>query len=71
MVDYVHDWREHRVYFYDYQQKLSSVPTSWTNFLPEDAFVAASLGRSYFRTADLLQLVHEIKSIKARKEGVM
>jgi hypothetical protein len=70
LVDYVHDWREHRVYFYDCQQNLTSVPTSWTNLLPIDQFVAASAGRSYFRTDELLQLAKEIKSLEDRKKRV-
>lgn len=70
LVDYVHDWREHRAYFYDCQQNLISIPTSWTNLLPMDPFVAASAGRSYFRTDELLQLVKEIKSLEDRKNSV-
>jgi hypothetical protein len=70
LVDYVRDWREHRAYFYDCQQNLTSVPTSWTNLFPLDPFVAASAGRSYFRTDELLQLVKEIKSLEDRKNRV-
>jgi hypothetical protein len=62
VIDYVHDWREHRVYFYGCKEKLTSIPTSWTNFLPEDPFITASSGRSYFRVAELLQLVAVIKA---------
>ena len=70
LVDYVHDWREHRAYFYDCQQNLISVPTSWTNLLPAEPFIAASAGRSYFRTDELLQLVKEIKKLADRKNYV-
>ena len=67
LVDYIHDWREHRLYFYDRQQKLISIPTSWTNYLPEDPFVKVSAKRSFFRFDDLVQLVEKINILKERK----
>ena len=70
LVDYVHDWREHRAYFYDCKQNLTTVPTAWTNLLPEDPFIAASKGRSYFRTTELLQLVELAKAIEEKKNSV-
>ena len=70
LVDYVHDWREHRAYFYDCHQNLISVPTSWTNLLPMDPFIAASADRSYFRTDELLQLVQVFKLLEDRKNSV-
>ena len=67
LVDYVHDWREHRVYFYDQDDNLKSIPTAWTNVLPLDPFVLTSSGRSYFRTNELLELAFLIQAIKMRE----
>lgn len=67
LVDYVHDWREHRVYFYDQDDNLKSVPTAWTDVLPLDPFVLTASGRSYFRTNELLKLATLIQTIKMRK----
>lgn len=60
-IDEVRDWREHRLFFYDEQQKQRSIPTAWTNWALEDPFVTISNGRSYFRIVDLLQLTRLIK----------
>ena len=52
-----------RVYFYDDQNRLCSMPASWTSVGVIDPFVQVSAGRSPFRFADLLELsriVHEI-----------
>lgn len=55
------------MYFYDHQQVLQSIPTSWTDFLPTDLFITVSAGRSYFRISELLQLVSVIEDILAKK----
>jgi hypothetical protein len=67
LFDYVHDWREHRLYFYDDNQKLHSIPTSWTDFLPKDSFAEISAGRSFLRFDDLLVLVDKVKTFKKQK----
>jgi hypothetical protein len=52
-----------RVYFYDEQNRLCSIPAAWTSVGTVDPFVHVSAGRSPFRFADLLELnrmIHDI-----------
>lgn len=56
-MTYRHNWSENRVYFYDDEGRLVSVPAQWTSILPPDPFVALSAGRFAFRIQDLLELV--------------
>ena len=50
------NWGEERVWFYDNDGRLRSVPTSWTDAAPMTVFVVVAEGRSLFRAADLLEL---------------
>lgn len=56
------NWGEDRVWFHDNDGRLQSVPTSWTDAAPTDAFVVVSAGRSLFRLADLLELAQRIQA---------
>jgi len=49
-------WGEDRVYFYDDNERLSTIPTQWTTFAMVDPFVEISCGRSAFRFGDLVEL---------------
>ena len=49
------------------QQRLRSLPASWTDVDGPDAFLALAAGRSCFRTADLLALVALVRELSARK----
>ncbi|QDU52323.1 hypothetical protein Pan110_51260 [Gimesia panareensis] len=51
------NWGEERVYFYDDNERLSTVPLQWTTFATPDPFVEISGGRSPFCVRDLLELV--------------
>jgi len=42
--------------YYDSQGQLRSMLTSWTSLHELDSFMAASVGRSWFRVDDLLRL---------------
>lgn len=67
-----------RVYFYDDDGRLESIPVAWTDLAAEDPFVVVSAGRACFRVEDLLRLRALIDSwtnpaprVSAqRKEGV-
>jgi hypothetical protein len=61
-VTFRQNWGEDRVWFHDNGGRLQSVPTSWTDAAPMDAFVAVAAGRSLFRLADLLELAQRIQS---------
>ena len=54
------NWGEDRVWFFD-NGRLQSVPTSWTDAAPMNAFVVVAAGRSLFRLADLLELAERIR----------
>ena len=56
------NWGEDRVWFYDNDGSLQSVPTSWTDAAPMNVFVAVAAGRSLFRVADLLELAQRIQA---------
>jgi lipopolysaccharide biosynthesis protein len=50
------NWGEDRVMFFDSQGQMRSMLTSWTSLADRDAFAEVSMGRSWFRTDDLLKL---------------
>jgi hypothetical protein len=52
-----------RVYFYDDQNRLCSMPAAWTSVGAVDPFVQVSAGRSHFRFIDLMELSHMIHAI--------
>ena len=55
---------ESRVYFYNLQLRMVSVPINWTDIEPADPFVKISDGRALFRIEDLLRLAILINDIK-------
>jgi hypothetical protein len=57
VVTYRKNWGEDRVYFYDDQNMLTSIPTGWTSlFAAEDPLTSLSNLKSFFRVPDLLEL---------------
>lgn len=56
LVVHARNWGEDRVYFYDDEGRLRSLPSSWTSLGQVDPFVVLSGGRALFRPADLLKL---------------
>jgi len=63
LVSYRKNWGENRVFFDIGGDTLMSLPAGWTDVLPPDPFVAISLGRSPFRTDDLLELAELLRWI--------
>jgi hypothetical protein len=59
------NWGEDRVWFYDREGRLASIPTTWTDVSALDPFVVVAAGRSLFRVTDLLELVQEIRPLEA------
>jgi len=55
---------ERRVYHYDSEGRIASVPLAWTDISPPDPFVVVSAGRALFRIKDLLRLVYLVGEIK-------
>jgi len=56
-------WGEDRVFFYDGNDTVCSLPASWTDAVAEDVFVAVAAGRCALRPDDLLLLAGLIASI--------
>ncbi len=65
-MNYTFCWGEARVYFYDEESRLCSLPACWTSAGPVDPFVEMAAGRSPFRVCDLLQLVRLIDEIQEK-----
>jgi hypothetical protein len=63
-VVHARNWGEDRVYFYDADGQLKSLPSSWTSLSSVDPFVVFSAGRSAFRPGDLLALAELLEGLK-------
>ena len=63
------NWSDDRVYVYDEQGALFSLPVAWTDLAAEDPFVVVSGGRSALRTDDLLELAALADRIAVRRPG--
>ena len=50
------NWRADRVYVFDPNGLLLSLPVEWTDVVAEDPFMVVAAGRSPFHTAGLLEL---------------
>ena len=59
------NWREDRVWFYDPDERLRSLPAIWTSIVPEDVFNALAAGRALFRVEELLELCRLISEFKS------
>jgi Family of unknown function (DUF5372) len=60
------NWRDDRVYVFDEDGRLASLPAAWTDVVAEDPFVTVAAGRSPFRTADLLELAELVARLRGR-----
>ena len=73
LVGFAHTWGEQRVFFRKpADQRVYSLPATWTDVEGPDPFVAQSAGRSLFRPADLLALADLIEDMRRakRRRGV-
>ena len=59
-----HTWGEHRVFFYDGEGRLRSLPVTWTSVVGADPFAVVAAGRAHFRVEDLLALVDLLRRLK-------
>jgi hypothetical protein len=60
-----HRWGEARVWFYDDEHRLRSLPVTWTDRAVPDPFVVLSAGRSLYRVEDLCRLAAVLRSLAA------
>jgi hypothetical protein len=61
------NWRADRVYVFDPEGLLLSLPVEWTDVAAEDPFVVVAAGRSPFHTAGLLELAELIDRVRAAR----
>jgi hypothetical protein len=66
------NWAEDRVFFFNDDGQLVSIPAGFTDVDPPDPFVAVSAGRSAFRVEDLLELATQVEGLRPvrRRRGV-
>ncbi len=57
LIQYRHFWGQDRVVYVDESGEARSLPARWTSAVADDPVVVVSAGRSYYRVADLLELV--------------
>ena len=62
------NWGEDRVMYFDSNDKLRSLPTSWTSAREPDRFVQAAKGRCWFRVEDLVELVALVQRLRQSGE---
>ena len=63
-MDHRRNWGDERVFFYNDQGELTTLPASWTSVFPQDPFVTISKGKSHFHIKDLIDLTKLIRKIK-------
>lgn len=57
-------WAEDRVFFFDDDAQLRSLPAGWTDAVPADPFVVVAAGRSPLRVDDLVALATLIDGLR-------
>lgn len=55
---------EHRVCFLDKKGRQCEILLGWTDLAPEDALATLADGKSWFRAADLLELVRLVEALR-------
>jgi hypothetical protein len=65
LVSQQRTWGQERVFYYDSEGRLKSLPANITNLFSSDAFTRISAGRSAFRVDDLA----ELRELLDRHEG--
>ena len=67
-MGFAHTWGEHRVFFRKPgEQRIYSLPASWTDVEEPDAFASLAAGRSLFRVDDLVILRVLIDELSQRR----
>ena len=61
------NWRADRVYVFDPDGLLLSLPVEWTDVVAEDPFVVVAAGRSPFHTAGLLELAELVARMRVQR----
>jgi hypothetical protein len=64
-----HTWAEDRVFFFDDNGQLISLPAGWTDVDPMDPFVVVAAGRSALRVEELLALASLVEHLRSQQPG--
>ena len=64
------NWDDDRVYVYDGQGELISLPAQWTDVVAEDPFVVIAAGRCPFRLEDLVAVADLVDRLAHGPRGV-
>ncbi len=65
VVAYAHTWGEHRVFFHKpVDERVYSIPASWTDVEGIDPAVALGAGSAHFRVADLQALARMLDELE-------
>ena len=64
VADWRQNWTEDRVYYRGLDELPTSIPSQWTDLVPQDPFVVMAAGRSHFRADDLVELARLIKRLE-------
>ena len=63
LVELRQNWGEDRVYYHDADNRLRSLPTSWTSLVSVDPFLIAADGRSPLHIDGVLALARLIQAL--------
>ena len=63
------NWRADRVYVFDPDWALLSLPVEWTDVVAEDPFVVVAAGRSPFCTAGLLEVADLVARLRVERSA--
>ncbi|MBU4176047.1 MAG: Y4bD/Y4pK family protein [Actinobacteria bacterium] len=66
IIKYGYAWDYERVFYYDEDGKLRSIPAIWTDICTPDPFLTVSRGRSLFKIQELLDLFLLLSRLKER-----
>jgi hypothetical protein len=69
MVARHQNWGQDRVFYYDPDGRLKSLPVNITDLFPIDAFTRISAGHSAFRVDDLSELRELLNRHDRRRKG--
>ena len=61
------NWQADRVYVFESNGLLLSLPVEWTDVVAKDPFIVVAAGRSPFHTAGLLELAELMARMRARR----
>jgi hypothetical protein len=68
LVTFRQNWAVDKVYYHDDQERLKSLPSSYTDILPADPFIVLSDKGSLFHPQHMLALWRIIESLQQRGE---